>query len=222
MPTLTSAGSCTGSYKYSTDGVYTVNVSLTDDDGNGVYGGNGGGNGPAAPPFVYQYAVVYNPKAGFVTGGGWINSPSNACTGFLSSCTSTTVGRANFGFVSQYKNGASTPTGDTEFQFQAGNMDFHSNVYQWLVVSGGLAQYKGSNGTINGAGNYDFMLTACDAQINGSCNGGSTDTFRIKITDHASGSLVYDNMNGSSDATNGTPTTPTTALQGGAIVIHKQ
>src|SRR5947207_13665419 len=27
---------------------------------------------------VFQYVVVYDPSAGFVTGGGWINSPARA------------------------------------------------------------------------------------------------------------------------------------------------
>jgi len=60
---------------------------------------------------------------------------------------------------------------------------FHSVVYEWLVVSGARAQYKGT-GTINGAGNYGFLLTAIDGQING---GGGTDKFRVKIWDKNNG-----------------------------------
>ena len=37
---------------------------------------------------------------------------------------------------------------------------------QWLVVSGPLAQYKGS-GTINGVTGYSFLLTATDGQVSG-------------------------------------------------------
>jgi hypothetical protein len=47
------------------------------------------------------HEVVYDPSGGFVTGGGWINSPAGACK--LAWCTDETVGRANFGFVSQYR-----------------------------------------------------------------------------------------------------------------------
>ena len=54
------------------------------------------------------------------------------------------AGRANFGFVSKYKKGAAAPEGQTEFQFQAGNLNFHSEAYEWLVVSGAKAQYKGT------------------------------------------------------------------------------
>ena len=122
-------------------------------------------------------------------------------------------GKANFGFVSKYQKGATVPTGDTEFQFKAGNLNFKSNVYEWLVVAGARAQYKGS-GTINGAGNYGFLLTAIDGQIAG---GGGTDKFRIKIWDKGTSAVVYDNQNGTSDDGN-----DATALGGGSIVIHSK
>jgi hypothetical protein len=57
-------------------------------------------------------------------------------------------------------------------------MRFKSTVYEWLTVGGTRAQYKGE-GTINGTGSYGFMLTAVD--------GGSTDKFRIKIWEKATG-----------------------------------
>ena len=118
--------------------------------------------------------VVYDPASGFVTGGGWINSPAGA---YLAD--PTLAGKANFGFVSKYKRGANTPSGETQFQFKAGNLNFHSTEYEWLVVAGAKAKYKGT-GTINGAGGYDFMLSAVDGQRPG---GGGTDKFRIKIWD---------------------------------------
>ena len=74
------------------------------------------------------------------------------------------AGKANFGFVSKYKKGASVPTGKTEFNFKAGDLNFHSDSYQWLVVTqdGTNAQFKGS-GTINGdldqnGESYNFMI----------------------------------------------------------------
>jgi len=77
------------------------------------------------------------------------------------------------------------------------------------VVAGARAQFKGT-GTINGAGNYDFMLTAIDGALPG---GGGVDRFRIKITGPAG--VVYDNQPGGGDNDD-----PTTALGGGSIVIH--
>ena len=123
-------------------------------------------------------------------------------------------GRANFGFVSKYKKGATAPTGETEFQFQVGDLNFHSTLYDWLVVSGAKAQYKG-RGTINGGGDYGFLLTATDGQLNG---GGGTDKFRIKIWDRRTGAAVFDNAAGSPediDAAN------PQAISGGNIVVHK-
>ena len=62
----------------------------------------------------------------------------------------TLSGKANFGFVSKYKKGAKAPTGQTEFQFQTADLNFHSGSYGRLVVTGSdYARFKGS-GTING------------------------------------------------------------------------
>jgi hypothetical protein len=110
------------------------------------------------------------------------------------------------------------PTGNTQFQFQAGNLNFHSTEYQWLVVAGCKAQFKGK-GTINGTGQYDFLLTAYDAQAgaNGSCAGQPVDRFRIKITQ--GGTVIYDNNPGASDDVDGADPQ---ALGGGSIVIHNR
>ncbi len=152
--------------------------------------------------------AVYDPSAGFVTGGGWITSPVGAYT-----ANPSLTGKANFGFVSKYQKGQSTPDGNTEFQFQAAGLNFHSTSYDWLVIAGPKAQYKGS-GTINGTGDYGFILTAMDGSLNG---GGGVDKFRIKIWDKASGVTVYDNQMGASDTAD-----PTTVIGGGSIVIHSK
>ena len=46
----------------------------------------------------------------------------------------TLTGKANFGFVSKYQHGQSTPDGNTEFQFKAGDLNFHSSSYEWLFA----------------------------------------------------------------------------------------
>jgi hypothetical protein len=127
--------------------------------------------------------AVYDPSGGFVTGGGWIDSKAGAYVPDPS-----LAGKATFGFVSKYKKGATTPTGNTEFQFHAGDLNFHSSSYEWLVVTGSdYARFKGS-GTINGMGDYEFMLWAGD---------GEPDTFRIKIWEEdeitATETITYDN-----------------------------
>src|SRR5205823_5737072 len=152
------------------------------------------------------YVVVYDPSAGFVTGGGWIASPAGAYA-----ADPTLTGKANFGFVSKYKKGASTPEVETEFQFQAGSLSFHSSSYEWLVISGARAQFKGS-GTINDAGSYGFLLSSIDGDING---GGGKDKFRMKIINKTTNAIVYDSQMGAADSS-----AASTVLGGGSIVIH--
>lgn len=125
------------------------------------------------------------------------------------------TGKATFGFVSKYRPGRTVPDGNTEFQFHAAKFNFKSTAYEVLVVQGFKAQYRGS-GTVNGAGDYKFILTAYDGQAPG---GGGTDKFRIKIWDATAGhEVVYDNRRGVSDDMDDADPQ---ALGGGSIVIHK-
>lgn len=191
----TGTGTCSSSKSFTAAGVYSIVVTVTDDNG---------GVGTA-----HVMVIVYDPDAGFVTGGGWINSPAGAYA-----ADPTLVGKANFGFVSKYKKGATPPTGETEFQFQAGSFNFHSDAYQWLVVAGCKAQYKGT-GTVNGVAGYGFLLTATDGNI---CTVTTPDKFRIKVWKLSDSSVVYDNnMGGSTDIDSGNPQ----IIAGGQIVIHK-
>lgn len=182
-------------HTYGAAGIYTVTVTVTDDDG---------GAGTA----LHQYVVVYDPSAGFVTGGGWIDSPAGAYV-----ADHSLAGKANFGFVSRYQKGATIPTGNTEFQFHAGSLSFRSTSYEWLVISGAKAQYKGE-GTIAGdPRTFQFLLSAVDGQVSG---GGGVDRFRIKIwVKGDDGAVVYDNQAGAAlDAE------ATMEIKGGSIVIH--
>ena len=193
------AGTASGSHAFAAAGIYKVSLTVTDSTGRTAT--------------VSRDIVVYDPSAGFVTGGGWINSPAGAYKE-----DESLVGRATFGFVSKYLKGANVPTGNTEFQFQAAKLNFHSDNYYWLVVAGARAQYKGV-GTINGSGSYDFLLTAIDGQING---GGGVDRFRIKIWYYDAtlqqDIVVYDNQIDSSTIGS---VNEGTKLGGGSIVIHK-
>jgi hypothetical protein len=192
----TGSGSCAASHAYTAAGVYTIRVTITDDDGGSGY--------------AEVMVVVYDASAGFVTGGGWIDVQPGSYP-----ADPTLSGRANFGFNSQYKKGAMVPTGNTEFQFQVGNLNFHSEDYSWMVVSGSKAQYRGT-GTINGVAGYDFTLTAYDGDLGGGPS--SYDRFRIVITRHSNGALVFDNRNGASmDMDSANPQN----IAGGSIVIHK-
>jgi hypothetical protein len=177
---------------FATPGVYSVCVVALDIAGN-----------TGLPECMLL--AVYAPKWRFVTGGGWINSPTGAYT-----ANPSLAGKATFGFESKYQHGAEVPTGNTQFQFRVADLNFKSTSYDWLVVGGNRAKYKGS-GTINGAGNYGFVLSAIDGDFPG---GDNVDRFRIKIT--GPGGIVYDNQIGGGDDDN-----PSMAVGGGSIVIHK-
>jgi len=185
----TAAGTVSGlnvgpdSHAYSTAGIYPIGLEVTDDDG---------GVGTA----TFNYVVVYDPGAGFVTGGGWIDSQLGAYKP-----DPLLTGKATFGFVAKYKKDATMPDGSTEFQFHAGDLNFHISSYDWLMVTGSnYARFKGI-GTINGEHGYKFMIWAGD---------GDPDTFRIKIwteDEFDVETLVYDNGMDQ-------------AIAGGSIVVH--
>ena len=185
--------SCHGSHAYETPGVYKVIVTVTDKDGW------------SSSATASEFVVVYDPSEGFVTGGGWFNSPAGAYT-----LDATLTGKAYFGFVSKYKKGATVPTGETEFEFTVGNLSFFSDDYEWLVVAGSKAIFKGT-GTINGGGSYKFIISAIDGK-----DDGNSDTFRIKIWDEVDGTVIYDNQIESvaDDAD------PIMELGGGSITVH--
>jgi hypothetical protein len=165
-----------------------------------VYGTDSSGNVAGVDDCLFL--PVYDPTGGFVTGGGWINSPAGA---YMADPSLT--GKANFGFVSKYKKGADAPIGQTEFQFQVADLNFHSDSYEWLVVTNGgtFAKFKGE-GKINGDNDENgnpvkFLIWAEDSE---------PDTFRIKIwmeDEWGNETVVYDNGFAQ-------------VISGGSIVIH--
>jgi hypothetical protein len=152
--------------------------------------------------------AVYDPSAGFVTGGGWIGYDDLSCPVLCEGI----AGRADFGFVARYQRGAHIPTGNTQFEFHAGTLQFKSTVYEWLVVAGNRAQFKGS-GTINGEGNYGFLLMAIDGKRDG------PDAFRMKIVDGEE--VVFDNQMGK-DETGDDATLLDKVNGNGSIMVHSR
>jgi len=190
--TITSSGWYTFVHHFYNDSGYlAVDMSILDSSGNTV------------GSWTIQSTKNGNPVPIADAGGhryGWF--PNQEIDGLPiddATLLATPTGKATFGFVSKYKKGADTPSGQTEFQFKAAGLSFHSTSYQWLVVNQGgtNAQFKGT-GKLNGSSGYGFMLWATD---------GSPDMFRIKITD-PSGNVVYDN--GAKQP-----------IEGGNIIVHK-
>jgi parallel beta-helix repeat protein/beta propeller repeat protein len=185
----------TGSHPYTTPGVYTITLTVED------------AAGESDTETYEQYVVIFNPTGAFITGGGMIDSPLGAFPG-----DPDLTGKAGFGFISKYKKGASVPDGNTQFRFHAGDINFKSESYDWLVVTSHKGMFKGS-GTNNGEGDYGFILSAIDAELTPSTD---VDLFRIKIWDKDTDIILYDNGLGAADDAD-----PTTALTHGSIKIHK-
>lgn len=181
------SGVASGQHSYQQPGVYPVTLTIADDDGG-------------SSSFVYRFVVVYDSDAGFVTGGGWFESPQGACTYFPEG-----VSKATFGFVSKYRNKNAVPEGETQFHLNSADFRFKSTAYEWLVVAGHRAKYQGV-GSVNGIPDFGFMVTVVD---------GTPDTFRMKIWEKTSGLVVYDNQWGElDDLFSGTP------LGGGSVIVH--
>jgi hypothetical protein len=106
------SGYVSDTHTYSAAGVYLVNVTVSDQNEQVAHA-------------TFQYVVIYDPNGGFVTGGGWINSPLGAYASDPS-----LAGKATFGFVSEYKKGASMLTGNTQFDFHTARINFNSASYQ--------------------------------------------------------------------------------------------
>lgn len=154
-------------------GIYDLSLTVTDE-------------GALSDPTT-TYVVVYDADGAFITGGGLIDSPPGALT-----ANPAVTGKAIFGFMSRYHKGANTPTGNTQFRFNAGDLAFRSDSYDWLVVAGARAQFKGA-GEINGVDGYRFFITAIDADQN-TQDAFEVDRFRIKIWDASNDAIVYDNQ----------------------------
>lgn len=183
-----------GSHTYLSAGLYQVVLTVTDACG-------------ATDSEAFEYVVVYDPDAGFATGRGWIYSPAGAYVADPSA-----EGRANFRFLGKYRSGDTEPDGGADFEFQSGNLHFEGTQFNWLVIADHMAHYQGE-GTINGAGDYAFMLSVVDGDKK---SPNSPDRLRMKIWELASGALVYDNQMGDADHVEAT-----TDIGGGEILIHK-
>jgi len=116
--------------------------------------------------------------------------------------------------VSSQLKSRDVPSGEIEFDFQAGGLKFKSTSYESLQIAGSRAQFKGA-GRVNGVGGYSFQITATDGQATG---GGGVDKLRVKIWN--SDGVVYDNQRNASGAPLPDDLERGTPIGGGSIVIH--
>lgn len=183
----------TAYHSYDLPGLYNVTLTVTDDMG--------------AQSTDSVMAVVYDPAAGFATGGGWFIPGGNTSYNddFLPNIDGTSP--ANFGFVVKYKKGATNPDGQLEFQYRQGDFNLHSSGMEWLVITNknwakfqGLATIKGLDGL------YPFQVDARDGDFGGRSQ---PDRFIIKVYPPGGDPDVDEPIYKASGD-----------LKGGSIVIH--
>src|SRR6266700_2356361 len=157
------------SHTYTTVGVYTITLTVTD---------NHGGAGTS----TYQYVAVYDSNTSFA-GGRSFDNPSSA--------SPNTTGKVSFGISAKYNN-SNVLTGNAKMDFKAANLDFASTSLSSLATSNGKAYLKGS-GTLNGSSGYTFLETGIDGSV-----AGGNDLIRFQIK-NSSGTVVYDSQPGAGD-----------------------
>lgn len=158
---VTAGHSQSAEHVYAGAGMYTITAKVADDDG-----------GVSVEQAIDGYVVVYDPDAGFVTGAAKLAESSNEL----------------FHFEERYLQDDIVPTGNTALAVKSTGLDFRSESFDWLVVSGQKATWKGT-GTLNGVTGHTFLASAIDGSVEGAS---TADRFRIQISD-PTGVVVFDN-----------------------------
>ncbi|HEU4389039.1 MAG TPA: endo-1,4-beta-xylanase, partial [Blastocatellia bacterium] len=193
-----STGAITGAFSFATPGIYTVSLTVTD--------GCGGSNLTSSVAGKPAIVFIFDPISGKVTCDGQIDSPPGAV-----SANPGMSGKATFALSCQYKSGALPPKGTTQFTF--GTLGFQASSFEFLVVSGAKAAFRGV-GKINGGGNFGFMLSLIDGDLKGA---GNVDRLRMKIWDkNNNDAVVYDSQIGAPDTAD-----PAAPLTSGNVTVHK-
>lgn len=185
-------GQISGNHVYGEAGLY--NVTLTIEDACGL-----------TDTEVFSYVVIYNPCNGFLTGGGYINSPVGAYASKLSA-----TGKANYGFEAKYNDKDGGPKGQFEFELKDSKFKVKSSSVEWLMINYDQAIMKG-DAKVNESSGYHFIVSIIDGGI-AAKNG--TDYFRLIVWDD-SNNVIYDNQNGDVDAVRAS-----IPIGNGQIVIH--
>ncbi|MES1215637.1 MAG: T9SS type A sorting domain-containing protein [Bacteroidota bacterium] len=184
-PSGMNSGTVTGSYKFTTAGVYKIQMNVTDQNGITSYS-NTSEN-------LEAIVVVYDPSGGYTYGGGYFNSPKGALKN-----NPNASGDASYGFTVNYYKNATLPKGETQFEFKIGDFEFNALNFEYLVISNSMSQFKGTGKIIGGQSGVGFIMTVTDGQLDGT----GIDKVRMKIYNKNNGQVYYDNQPGASDAAN--------------------
>jgi hypothetical protein len=182
-PTATKNGKVTGSYKFNSTGVYKLRMNTTDQNNITSYTESNGD--------LEEIVVIYDPNGGYTYGGGYFNSPAGALVG-----DPTATGKASYGFTVNYFKGATYPKGETQFKLEVANFEFNALNFDYLVMQGAKAQFRGTGKITGDQSGYGFIMTVID----GSLDGSGIDKIRMKIFNKNTGQIIYDNQPGAGDA----------------------
>ena len=176
-------GTVTGSYKFTSPGVYKLQMNVTNQKGITSYVNTNGD--------LEAIVVVYDPNGGYTYGGGSFHSPAGA----LKSNPAAT-GDVGYGFTINYYKNATLPKGETQLNFKLGDFEFNALNFDYLVINKATAQFKGTGKIIGGQSGIGFTMTVTDGQIDGS----GTDKIGMKIYNKNNGQVYYENQPGVSEA----------------------
>jgi hypothetical protein len=126
--------------------MYTLQVSVTDDDG--------------ATATAKTMVIVYDPQGGFATAGAYFQSPAGA----LGSDPSAT-GRMRLQMNPQYQHDEAGPAlsgGRVSVTLDGGALTLDSTRLDWLVVTPDAKVAVKGEATVNGAAGYGFVVYGHD------------------------------------------------------------
>ena len=184
-PTSTKNGKVTGSYKFTSPGVYKLQMNTIDQNNVTTYANTNGD--------VEEIIVIYDPNGGYAYGGGYFDSPAGALKS-----NPTATGKVSYGFAMNYFKNATLPKGETQFEFKIGDFEYNAVNFDYLSISGAKAQFKGTGKIVGGQSGINFIMTVIDGDLDGT----GIDKVRMKIYNKNTGQIYYDNQPGASDAAN--------------------
>jgi hypothetical protein len=174
-------GKVSGSYKFTTPGVYKLQMNVTDQTGITSYANTNND--------LDAIVVIYDPNGGYSYGGGWFLSQPGSLT-----TNAAAEGKASYGYSVNYRN-AAKPKGETQFEFKVGNFEFNALNFEYLVINGAKAQFTGTGKIIGGQSGIGFIMTVIDGALDGT----GVDKIRMKIFNRNTGFVYYDNQPGASE-----------------------